>query len=333
MSVRPTRRAVIHAIGAGAMLAAMPRFAVRPAHALDYPVRPVRVIVPFAPGGITDVLGRLLAQQWSERLGKQFYVENVPGAGSNIGVARAAQAAPDGYTVLVTDGTSLVVNPNLYTKAPFEPFKEFVPISLAAITTQVLTVTPSLPVHTVGELVALVKANPGQYGYASPGVGTSGHLAGELLRISAGLDLIHVPFGGAGPAIVSTVGGHTLIAFGSPASTVPQIMDGKLRALAVASRSRLPVLPDLPTMAEAGYPEVECDVWVGPLVPTGTPAEIVALLNRETNAIVTQPGMPERLTMLGFQPLPSTSEEALARMKAESAKWVKLIASANLKVE
>jgi tripartite-type tricarboxylate transporter receptor subunit TctC len=304
-----------------------------PAVAQSYPARSVRVIVPFAPGGQTDVIGRLLAQQLSQRLGNQFYVENLPGSGSNIGVGRAAQSAPDGYTILVTDGTSLVVNPNLYGKTPYDPFKDLEPVSLAVITTQVLVVNPSLPVQSVADLVALIKATPGKYSFASPGVGTSGHLIGELFRSTAGLDLVHVPFGGAGPAITSTVGGHTPIAFGSPASTVPQITDGKLRALAVASVKRLPALPNVPTMAEAGFPGVDCDVWVGPLVPAKTPDAVTALLTREINDIVVSPDLSERLSSLGFEPSPSTRAEAVARMHAESAKWQKVIAAAGIKAE
>ena len=184
-----SRRKFLH-IATGAA-AAVPLS--RAAWAQTYPTRSVRVIVPYAPGGQTDAIGRIFAQQLSERLGQQFYVENVPGAGGNIGVARAAKAAPDGYTVLVTDGLSLAVNPTLYGNLPYDPFKDLQPVALAVITTQVLTVNPSLPVHTVKELVRLIKSNAGKYSYASPGIGTPGHLAGELFRDSAGLDLVHVP--------------------------------------------------------------------------------------------------------------------------------------------
>jgi tripartite-type tricarboxylate transporter receptor subunit TctC len=321
-----SRRRFLQLAAGAAALPCVARFA---SAQTTYPARSVRVIVPFAPGGQTDVL----AQQLSQRLGSQFYVENLPGSGSNIGVGRAAQSAPDGYTILVTDGTSLVVNPNLYGKTPYDPFKDLEPVSLAVVTTQVLVVNPSLPVQSVADLVALVKATPGKYSFASPGVGTSGHLIGELFRSTAGLDLVHVPFGGAGPAITSTVGGHTPIAFGSPASTVPQITDGKLRALAVASVKRLQALPNVPTMAEAGFPGVDCDVWVGPLVPAKTPDGITALLTREINDIVVSPDLRERLSSLGFEPSPSTRAEAVARMHAESAKWEKVIAAAGIKAE
>jgi tripartite-type tricarboxylate transporter receptor subunit TctC len=321
------RRQFLH-LAAGAV--ALPA-ASRIARAQAYPTRPVRVIVPFAPGGQTDVIGRLLAQNLSERLGKQYFVENLPGAGGNIGVGRASQAAADGYTVLVTDGTSFVANLSLYAKVPYDPFKDFEPVSLAATTTQVLTVNPSLQVQTVKDLVDLARAHPGEYSFSSGGIGTPGHLAGELFCLSAHVNLIHVPFGGAGPAINSTIAGHTPIAFGSPAATAAQVMGGKLRALAVASKTRLPILPDVPTMAEVGFPEVECDVWVGPLVPAKTPKEIVTLLNREVNKIVVLPDMVERLTSLGFRPLPSSTEEHAARIKTESAKWAMVIPAAGIK--
>jgi tripartite-type tricarboxylate transporter receptor subunit TctC len=302
------------------------------AEAEGYPVRPVRLIVPFAPGGQTDVIGRILSQELSEYFGTQFYVENMPGAGGTIGVGRAAQSAPDGYTVLITD-ISYVINASLYTKVPYDRGKDFEPVALAVTTTQVLVVTPSMPAQTVKQLVELIKRNPGAYNYASPGVGTPGHMVGELFRLSAGLDLVHVPFNGAGPAIVSTIAGHTPIAFGSPASTVAQVKDGKLRALAVASRTRVPALPDIPSMAEAGFPDVEMDAWIGAFVPTGTPNQIVGLLNRTIVAIVVRPNVKERLATFGFEPSTIAFAETRERIQSDSVKWARVIRDAGIKAE
>jgi tripartite-type tricarboxylate transporter receptor subunit TctC len=219
------RRGFLHLAAGAAVLPAVSGIAA----AQTYPTRPVRLIVAYAPGGQTDVIARLIAQKLSERLGKQFYVENVPGAGGNIGMGRAAQAAPDGYMALVADGTAYVVNPSLYSKVPYDPKRDFDPVTVAVTTTQVLAVHPSLPAQTVRDLVALVKANAGTYSYASSGIGTPSHLTGELFRVSLGLDLVHVPFNGGGPAIGSTVAGHTPIAFVSPAAAVPHIKDGNAR--------------------------------------------------------------------------------------------------------
>jgi tripartite-type tricarboxylate transporter receptor subunit TctC len=302
------------------------------AEAEGYPVRPVRLIVPFAPGGQTDVIGRILSQELSEYFGTQFYVENMPGAGGTIGVGRAAQSAPDGYTVLITD-ISYVINASLFTKVPYDRGKDFEPVALAVTTTQVLVVTPSMPAQTVKQLVELIKRNPGAYNYASPGVGTPGHMVGELFRLSAGLDLVHVPFNGAGPAIVSTIAGHTPIAFGSPASTVAQVKDGKLRALAVASRTRVPALPDIPSMAEAGFPDVEMDAWIGAFVPTGTPNQIVGLLNRTIVAIVVRPNVKERLATFGFEPSTIAFAETRERIQSDSVKWARVIRDAGIKAE
>jgi tripartite-type tricarboxylate transporter receptor subunit TctC len=296
-----------------------------------YPARAVRVIVPFAPGGQTDVIARLLSQKLSEHLGQQFYVENKPGAGGNIGTGLAAQAPGDGYTLLFTDGTSLVVNPNLYEKVPYDPFKDFQPVSLAVTTTQVLVVHPDLPARTVAELVALVKAKPGTYSIASPGIGTPGHLTGELFKMAAGIDLQHVPFGGGGPSINSTVAGHTPIAFGSPASTVSQIQGGKLRALAVASKTRLAALPDVPSMAEAGYPDVECDAWVGCIASAAVPQDIIALLYAEMAKAVLLSDVKERLNGLGFEPFAPSLDDSAIRIRAESEKWAKLIRATGMK--
>src|SRR5262245_3194406 len=204
-----------------------------------YPSRPVRVIVPFAPGGQTDVVARLIAQKLSDRLGKQFYVENMPGAGGNIGTGRAAQAAPDGYTILFIDAISFTANPSLYNKVPYDALTGFDAVAIGAITMQVLAVNPSIPAQTVQELVALIRANPGRYSYSSAGVGTGAHLTGELFRTSLRLDLVHVPYGGGGPAIAAAVAGHTPLSFGSAAATIPQHQEGKLRALAVGGKNRL----------------------------------------------------------------------------------------------
>src|SRR3954447_4866132 len=248
--------------------------------AQTYPSRPVRVIVPFAPGGPTDVFARLMSQKLSEQTGKQFYVENVGGAGGNTGHGRAAQAAADGYTILVTGG-SHVNNPFLYTHVPYDPIKDFDAVTLAVDSAVVLTVHPSVPARSVKELVALIRANSGKYSYASPGTGTPPQLVGALFRLSLGLDLVHVPFNGGGPAIGSTVAGHTPISFGSTAPAVPLVKDGKLRALAVSSKRRSPALPDVPTMTESGYPEVAGESWFAAVVPAGTPREIVVQLQRE----------------------------------------------------
>jgi tripartite-type tricarboxylate transporter receptor subunit TctC len=303
-----------------------------PAAALDYPTRPVRVIVPFAPGGPTDVFARLLAQQLSEQMKAQFYVENLAGAGGNIGTGRAAEATADGYTLLV-DGANLVVNPELYKQVPYDPIKDFAPITIAVISPVILTVHPSLPAHSVKELVQLIKANPAKYSYASPGVGTPPHLVGELFRLTLKLDLVHVPFNGGGPAIGSAVAGHTPISFGAMAPAVPLVKAGSLRALAVSTKTRSQALPDVPTMAEQGYPEIEGETWFTLVAPARTPKDIIALLYRETSKAVAAPVVKERLASLGYEPVGSTPEECDAQFKTEMAKWTKVIRDAGIKGE
>jgi tripartite-type tricarboxylate transporter receptor subunit TctC len=308
---------------------AAPAFA-QHARALDYPVRPVRVIVPFAPGGVTDTTARLIAAKLSEHIGKQFYVENIVGGSGNVGMAQAAKAAPDGYTVL-TAFSSYVINPALFDHLSYDPIKDFDPVSLAVTSTTVLVVNPGLPVRNVSELIALIRANPGKYSYSSAGTGTTSHLAGEQLRIALGLDIVHVPFAGGAPAMAAVVGGHTPIGLSAPAPVVPLARDGKLRALAVTSPSRTQTLPDIPTMAEAGLPAIEGESFVGFVVPTGTPKEIVALLNREIAASLATADMRERQMMLGNDPVGSTVEAFSARIKAEVGIWAKVIRAANIK--
>jgi tripartite-type tricarboxylate transporter receptor subunit TctC len=322
------RRQFLHLAAGGAALAAMSRIA----RAQAYPARPVRAIVAFAPGGVTDTFARLMAQKLGEHLGKQFYVENITGATGNIGTGRAAKAAPDGYTLLFAF-SSYVVNPTLFDKVPYDPYKDFEPVTLAVASTTVLTVHPSVPANTVKDLVALIRANPGKYSYSSAGAGTQAHLAGEQFRLSLGLDLVHVPFNGGGPAIAAVVGGHTPIGFSSPAASIPQIKEGNVRALAITSKMRSQILPDVPTMAEAGYPEIEGDSWVGVLVPAGTPKDIISLLNREVVEIIALPDMKARLGELGYDPVASTPEEFAIRIKAEIETWAKVIRAAHIKAE
>src|SRR4051812_18572671 len=240
----------------------------------NYPDRQVRIIVPFAPGGPTDVMARLLAQHLADAFGKQFFIENQAGGGGNIGMGNAARAAADGYTILISS-SSYVVNPSLYAKIPYDPYKDFIPITNAGVSPNILVVHPDVPAKTVSELVAYIKANPGKVSFASPGAGTTPHLSGELFKLSLGLDLVHVPFGGAGPAIQSTVAGHTPIAFTAMPPATNLVRDGKLRALAVTSKVRAGALPDVPTMAEAGIKDQEADTLQGVFVPAGTLQEIV----------------------------------------------------------
>ena len=320
------RRKFLHLAAGAAALPAMSRVA----RAQAYPTRPVRVIVPFAPGGGTDIFARIAAQKLGESLGQQFYIENIAGAGGNIGVGQAARATPDGYTVLFAFG-SFVVNPNTYAKVPYDPQKDFAPITLAVVATTALVVNPAVPATSVKDLIALIKANPGKYNYASGGVGAQPHLVGEQLRLSLGLDLVHVPFNGAGPANASVVAGHTPIGFASLASVAPYVKDGKLRALAITSKERSQAMPDVPTMTEVGYPNIEGDSWVGVLVPGGTPKEVITTLHREVVKIIALPEMKERLVTLGYDPVGSTPEEFARRIATELETWGKVIRAANIK--
>jgi tripartite-type tricarboxylate transporter receptor subunit TctC len=254
----------------------------------------------------------------------------LPGAGGNIGTGQAARSAHDGHTILVTPNT-FVINPTYYKKIPYDPFRAFDPITLAADLTLVLLVNPSVPSTSVKELSGLIKANPGRYNYGSAGSGSSVHLIGEAFRLALGLDLVHVPFNGAGPAVAAVVAGHTPIAFTALAPAIPHIAEGKLRALAVMNHSD--ILPDVPTMAEAGYPEIQGDDWVGVLVPKGTPRPIVELLNREIVAITLSSDMRSQLAALGLAPIGSTQDEFRVRIASDVERLAKVMRAANIRAE
>lgn len=312
--------------------AAAPAVAAGDAFAQSYPARPVRVIVAYAPGGVTDVLTRLIVAKMGEQLGRQFYVENLPGGSGNIGMGQAAKAPPDGYTLLAAFA-ALAINPILFERTPYDPVKDFDPISLAAASTTILVVNPAVPVMSVDELVALIRANPGKYSYSSAGIGTQSHLAGEQFRLSFGLDIVHVPFNGGSPAISAVVAGHTPVGFATPTAAAPQIQDGKVRGLAVTSKRRSRALPEVATMTEAGHPDIEGDSWVGFLAPAGTPKDIVALLNREIVRAIAAPDINERLVTLGYDPVASTPEELGTQIKADIATWSRVIRAANIKAQ
>lgn len=297
-----------------------------------YPQRPVRLIVPTGPGGAPDVVARIVAQKLSENFGKPFFVENIPGAGHNIGIGTAARAKPDGHTILIAPST-LMVNPMIHTSVQYDPIRDFAPVSLLGVSYFVLVVNPQVPARNAAELIALIKASPGKYNFASPGLGTTPHLLGELLRLTFDLDLIHVPFNGAGPAINSTLAGSTPIYFASPTTALQLAKQGKLRALAVTSKTRLTELPDVPTAAEAGLPGEGADTIVGVVVPTGTPKEIVDALHREISKIVAAPDVKERFAALGVEPVSNTPEEFGAYIKAEIARWGKVIRDAKIRSE
>jgi tripartite-type tricarboxylate transporter receptor subunit TctC len=315
-------------LGLAALLAADPGFA----QTSGYPNRPVRMIAPFAPGGPVDAVARVLAPKLSEGLGQQFYVENHPGGSGNIGTALAAKAPPDGYTLLVISST-LVVNPSLFTKLGFDTTTDLAPVSLVGVSPQVLLVHPSVPAARVKELIAWVKASPGQHSYAHAGLGAPGYLAGEMFKQAFGLDLVAVAFSGGGPAITSTIGGHTPILFTSISTAGGHIKQGTVRALAVTSARRSPALPDVPTLAEAGAAGQESEIILGVLVPGATPQEVIDRLHREIVRIVALPDVGGRLSALGFEPIASTPQEFADRIKWEIDKWAKVIRAGGIKVE
>jgi len=292
----------------------------------------VRMVVGFTAGGPTDVIARIVAEKLSASLGQQFYVENKPGAGSNIASAEVAKAPPDGYTLTVVS-TGFMVNMSLYASVPYDAVKDFAPVTMVAFSPNVITVNPSVPAKNVKELIALIKANPGKYSFAGPGIGSTPHLSGELFKQIFGLDMVHVPFPGAAQAVQSTVGGHTQIAFTALPPALANIKDGKLRALALLAVGRSTELPDVPTMQEAGYLDQEADTLTGVLAPAGTPKEIVNLLQREIAKAVAQPDVTSNLLKLGFVPVADKPEVFGARIKSEIAKWGKVVHEAHLRIE
>jgi tripartite-type tricarboxylate transporter receptor subunit TctC len=298
-----------------------------------YPNRPIRVIVPYPAGGGADFVARVYARSLSEGLAQQVVVDNRGGANGNVGSEIAAKAAPDGYTVLVTASTNLTINPSLYRKMPFDVQRDLVPVSILATQPTILVVHPSLPVDSVKQLVALAKTRSGQLNFGSAGAGSSGHLAAELFKMIAGVDIVHVPYKGTGPATADLLGGQIPMMFNNLPPSLPLVKAGKLRALAVTGEIRSPAAPQIPTMGEAGFPGVVLTLWNGMLVPAGTPAEIVARLNSEIARSAKLADVRERLAAEGTEAYTTTPAQMTEMMKSETIKWAKVVKAANVAAE
>ncbi len=300
--------------------------------AVVYPDHPVRIVVPFGPGGPGDVVTRLIAQKFSERFGRQFYVENRAGAGGNIGTALVAHATADGYTLLVAS-SGLWVNPSLYAEVGYDADKDFEPVTIIARSPNVLVVHPDFPAHTVSEFVDVVKKDPGKYSYAMPGSGTPAHLSGEMFRLATGLDLSPIPFGGGGPMIESVIAGHTPIAFSSMPPAAPYIRSGMLRALAITSSARVKALPDTPTMEEAGVANQEGDTPEAIFAPAGTPRAIIDLLYHATFDALKSPDVLAKLEAIGFEPVGNTPEAFRKLIGEDAVKWREIIRRVSIKLD
>jgi len=301
--------------------------------AQSYPSKPVKLVVPYAPGGPNDIIARILAQKLTESLGGTLVVENLPGGGSTIGTGNAANAPGDGHTLLVAN-QDLIIQPIIRAKVPYDPFNSFTPLSTLVTSPETITVHPSVPANSMKELVALLKANPGKYSYASPGYGTMPHIAFTwLFKLANGIDLTHVPFQGAAPAIQSVLSGQTPVFHMVLPVVAPHIKAGTIRALAVTDTKRSPILPDVPTIGEAGYPGHELGFWMAVYAGAGTPKAVVDVLQAQVARILALPDVKERIATMGFTPTTSTSEQLTAHMKAETDKWSKVVREANIKIE
>ena len=309
----------------GAALAAV----AAPASAQGYPAKPVRFVVPYAPGGSTDTLARTVGVKLTDLLGQQVVVDNRPGASGNIGMEIVARALPDGYTIVLGYIANLAIDPSLYSKMPYDPVRDFAPITELASSPNVLVAHPSVPVTSFKDL--LVKAKQGQFNFASAGVGSVGHLTGELLNQMAGIRMVHVPYKGSGQAVTDLLGGHVQLMFSGFSSTLPHIKAGRLRALAVTGAKRSPAAPDVPTIAESGFPGFEATAWYGVLAPAKTPKPVVSRLHNEIVKVLQEPDVKNRLTGLGFEIVGSTPEQFSAYIKSEITKWAKAVKASGAK--
>ena len=313
------------------LLSATPFWLAPAAAAEDYPSRPIRLIIPFPPGGSNDVVGRIIANQLGAKLGQTIFVDNRAGAGGVVGTDLAAKAAPDGYTLLVIS-LAHAVDPAIY-KEPFDPIKDFTPVAILATGTNVLTVNPNVPVHSVKELIELAKAKPGTLNYASAGIGSFQNLSGELFKLLAGVDIVHVPYKGGGPSMLAVIAGDDQLMFSSIVQTIPNIQSGSLRALATGGAQRSPILPDLPTIAEAGVPGYVAADWWGIVAPAGTPQPIVDTLHGAIEEVLRSADTMKYLDQQGAAPLHMTTSEFGAYIAAEMAKWGPVATKAGIKAE
>lgn len=297
-----------------------------------YPSKPLHMIVPFPPGGPTDVLGRVLGQGLSDAMGQPVVVDNKAGAAGNIGVDYAAKAAPDGYTLAIVPVGNIAVNPTLFTNLPYKA-SDLAPVTMLATVENVLVVNPSVPAATLKELLALAAQKPGTLSFASPGAGSQAHLAGELMSLDANVKLLHVPYKGVGPAITDLIGGQVTMMFAQVSSVLPQIKAGKLRALGVASLKRSAVLPEVPTIAEQGLPRFEAVSWYALMVPAGTPQAVIDRLDAETIKLLAQPQLKEKLAALGMDAAGGKPQELAAAIRAETQRWAEVIRQKSIKPE
>ena len=303
------------------------------AFAQGYPAKPVRMIIPYPPGGGNDTLGRLFAAKLGERIGQPVVVENRPGAGTIIGTEAAAKSPPDGYTILLSSIATHALSPNLYAKVPYDPIRDFAPITLLGIAPTVLVVPADLPAKDLAELVAAAKAKPGGLTYASGGNGTPPHINGEVFKSVAGVDLLHVPYKGGGPALVDLMAGRVQVMLDTAASAMPHVRSGKLRALAITGAKRSAEYPDIPTFAEAGLPGYDTNAWYSMHAPAGTPPEIVRRLNAELVASLKEPDVQARFKQLTTEPVGNTPEEFAAFVKAELDKYARVIKAAGIRLD
>jgi tripartite-type tricarboxylate transporter receptor subunit TctC len=322
--MRPVFRGLVAGVAGMLACAAAP--------AQTYPAKAIRVIVPFAPGGGTDILTRTITPKLSEALGQQLVIDNRAGGGSTIGSEMVAKGPADGYTLLMVD-TSFTTNPSLYSKLPYDSTRDFAPVSLMAAAPVILIVHPSVPVRTVKEFVALAKAKPGQLNFASGGPGSSTHLGGELLKLVANIDLVHIPYKGTGPAVADVLGGQVVMMFAGISSVKQHVAVGRLRAIAVTGEKRSPAMPEVPTFIESGLKGVDSGTYWGCLAPAATPKEVVNKVSITMAGVIKLPDIQARLVDLGFDPIGGTPEQFAANIKSETDKWARVIKNARVKLE